>query len=256
MSLNPSGANSTSWNYTKPDQPGFSETLVGTVVAIQEVQKRAFTGNGTPGAPEFWPEGNPKMNIRLALATSDGQLVTFTFQPASKKQREGNYGIHMALYHLTGDTDMMNLIGKTIQLSTQSAPVNPATGQPMQYGSGNPRPFQAQLVQAGPYQLSSPLPEEFKVPQILANDGAHGGQPTPPAPSTIQAPQVPAQYQPAGSQGYQQTAAVPAPAPAPIPVQPTVQSAPQGMDPNVAAAMQQMTQPPANGMSFGEEVPW
>lgn len=48
MSLNPTGSTSYSWNYTKPDQPYYTQTLIGTVVAIQEVQKRAFTRTGQP----------------------------------------------------------------------------------------------------------------------------------------------------------------------------------------------------------------
>ena len=80
MSLNPGGVNSYGWNYSKPDKPGYSTQLVGTVLAIQEVQKMGYTTTGQPGAPQFWPDGNPMMNIRLALATETGELKTFTFQ--------------------------------------------------------------------------------------------------------------------------------------------------------------------------------
>ena len=34
MALNPGGASNYSWNYSKPDKPGYSTQLVGTVVAI------------------------------------------------------------------------------------------------------------------------------------------------------------------------------------------------------------------------------
>lgn len=174
MSLNPTGAVNYNWNYSNSQKDGYSTTLTGTVLAIQEIQKRAFTQNGQPGAPEFWSNGDPKMNIRIALATPEGQLKTFTFQPAGRKQRESGTGIHMALFGLTGNTDMTNLIGKTIQIQTQE----PANGT--RYGAGNPRPFSVTEVQDGPYKLmQGELPAEFKVARVLLNDAASGGQTMP-----------------------------------------------------------------------------
>ena len=166
MALNP-GGNNYSWNYSKPDKPGYSTQLVGTVLAIQEVQKMGYTMTGQPGAPQFWPDGNPMMNIRLAIATPDGELKTFVFQPAGKQARMGQKkSVHMDLFALTGNTDMMNLIGKTICIQTQDG----------HYGQGNPRPWYVSLVDGGPYQLGIPLPSEFKVPQVLANSAVSGGQ--------------------------------------------------------------------------------
>lgn len=230
MALNPGGTTNYGWNYSKPDKPGYSTTLVGTVVAIQEVQKMSFTTNGQPGAPEYWPDGNPKMNIRLALATETGELKTFTFQPASKAARMGQKkSVHMDLWHLTGNTDMMNLIGKTIMIQTQEG----------FYGQGHPRPWFVQLVDVGPFELSSPLPPEFKAPQVLANSAASGGQVTPPQ----QQHQQPQQYQP---QQYQQPQYPQPQYPQPQPQQhltPAYQQVPQSqpqypqMDPAIAQAM-------------------
>lgn len=229
MSLNP-GGNNYSWNYSKPDKPGYSTLLVGTVLAIQEVQKMGYTTNGQPGAPEFWSDGNPKMNIRLALATETGELKTFTFQPAGKEQKTGRKpSVHIDLYHLTGDTDMMNLIGKTIGISTKEG----------HYGQGNPRPWEVGFVDAGPFELANELPSDFKVPRILANSAVSGGQ--------MQQPQQP---QPMGYARLQQQPVMQQPVMQQQPMmqqQPVMQQQsamqqqmPQGMDPSVAAAMQQM----------------
>ena len=101
MSLNPGGTNY-GWNYSKPDKPGYSTQLIGTVLAIQEVQKMGYTMTGQPGQPQFWPDGNPMMNIRIVLCTQDGELKTFTFQPAGKAARMGQKkSVHMDLFHLT-----------------------------------------------------------------------------------------------------------------------------------------------------------
>ena len=229
MSINPGGAANYNWNYSNHDRPGYSTQLVGTVVAIQEVQKMGFSTNGQPGAPEFWPDGNPKMNIRLALVTEGGEIKTFTFQPAGKAARMGQKkSVHMDLFHLTGDTDMMNLIGKTLCIQTQDG----------MYGRGNPRPWFVQIVEAGPFQLNGPLPPEFKAPQVLADRAASGGR--------VNAPQQPQQYQqpqpqyqqPRPQQGfapmYQQTPQQPM---YQQPMQQQTPPYPQGMDPQIAQAM-------------------
>lgn len=222
MSINPTSANNYGWNYSKPDKDGYSTQLVGTVLAIQEVQKMGFTMNGQPGAPQFWPDGNPMMNIRLALATQDGSLKTFVFQPAGRDARAGKKrSVHMDLFHLTGDTDMMNLIGKTICIQTQEG----------HYGQGNPRPWFVSLVEeAGPFSLSMPLPPEFKAPQVLANAAASGGQVSAPQPA-YQQPMRQA-YQPQ----YQQPQQAYQPAPQP-------QYQPQYQQPMAQQPMQQAYQP-------------
>lgn len=248
--LNPiSNQQNYNWNYSKPEKEGYSTLLVGTVLAIQEVQKTKYNPNG-PGVPEFWEDsGKPKWNIRMALATPEGQLKTFTFQPASRAAQRGEKkSIHMDLFHLTGDTDMTALIGKTIGIQTQEG----------RYGAGNPRPWEVGLVEGGPYKLNFELPAEYKVPQVLANAAASGGQVQQPQPQYAQQPYGMPQQQYAPQPQYaQQPYAQPygmqpqpqyAPQQAAPAAQPNMaqgyaqpaQTMPQGMNPQVANAMQQM----------------
>lgn len=255
------------WNYSKPDKEGYTEILIGTVVAIQQIQATEYGS----GRPKFWPEGNPMFNIRLAVVTPDGELVTFTFQPASKAAKEGKKrSVHIDLWHLTGDTDLINLVGKTVMIQTE----------PGNYGANNPRLFDVSLVtDAGPYQLpDGELPEEFKLDKILIDRPQYqqpqyqqqpqmmnNGYYTPP---TVQ-PQYPQQQmqpmqpmqqmqqmQPQYQQPMQQQP-VPQMGQSINPIQPPM---PQGMDPNVAAAMQQMgatnVQPVANGSVYDEGIPF
>lgn len=264
MSLNPGGAANYSWNYSNEQRDGFSLELSGTVVSLQEVQAREYNPNSPqPGRPRTWPDGNPVMNIRMGLATQDGSLKSVTFMKAGKKQVSGEKpSLHMQLFGLTNG-NMMELIGKTVHLWTW--PVNPNTNAP--WGQGNPRLFGVELLPDVQFELSSPLPEEFKVPELLCNDGAHGGQPTPPSPQqmmqqpnmmpmngqfyaapTVQqnyqyaqqpypySQQQPVQYQP---QPMPQQSMNPQPMSA-VKAMPPVQTAPtpQGMDPAVAQAMQ------------------
>lgn len=247
--LNPGGANY-GWNYSKPDKPGYSTQLIGTVVAIQEVQKMGFTMNGQPGAPEFWPDGNPKMNIRLALCTKDGEIKTFTFQPAGKAARMGQKkSVHMDLFALTGNTDMMNLVGKTICIQTQEG----------HYGQGNPRPWNVSLIENDePFMPNSPLPAEFLAPQVLANNAANGGQLNAPQQQPqrmsqqypYQQPQMqPQQWGPSYPTVQQQPQQMQYQKPVimqqpprqaqPMMQQPQQNGYPNGMDPNIAAQMAQ-----------------
>lgn len=210
MALNPgqsSNRNEHNWNYSRPNQPGFSTELTGTVVAIQETQAMNFGQHG-PTTPKFWPNGNPVWNIRITLCGPSGGYRTFTFAEAGKAQREGKKpSVHIDLFKIAGGEDMMNLIGKTIRISTVQPP------QGFSYGSGNPRPWTVEEVQAGPYQLREELPSYLTVPQLLADDGAHGGvvaaptvSPAPAVsmPNPVMQPQV--GYSPAPTQvQYQQT---------------------------------------------------
>lgn len=256
MSLNPTGTTNYGWNFSRPDREGYSTQLIGTVLAIQEVQKMSFSPDpNAPRHPEFWPDGNPKMNIRMVLVTKEGQLKTFTFQPAGKAQREGKKpSVHMDLFKLAGGVNMTDLIGKTIGIQTQEG----------MYGMGNPRPWFVGLVEDGPYEYPGELPAEFKLPQVLANNAVSGGQiqqPTPQMHGQFYAP-------PQTQQPYPYTPQQPAqfqPMPPQVPMQTPPQMAPQypqGMNPTIANAMQgigamNVTEVPSPmGTVYDDEIPW
>lgn len=239
MSLNPGGTANYSWNYSNQEREGFSLEMTGTVVSLQEVQAREYNpNNNQPGRPAFWPDGNPKMNIRVGFATPEGQLKSITFMKAGKKQVSGEKpSLHMQLFNLTRG-NMMELMGKTVHLWTW--PVNPNTNAP--WGQGNPRLFGVEEVQGAKYELAMPLPDEYKVPELYANDAVQGGQPVAPQPP-MQGQYYAPPTQAYAAQPVQPVQPVP-PAPtqmaAPAPTQAPVATAPvpAGMDPAVAQAMQ------------------
>jgi hypothetical protein len=173
MALNPTGGGDThSWNYSKPENPGFSLELTGTVKAVQEIQAMNFGPDGRPTTPKFWENSNqPMMNIRIVLCGKQGGFRTLTFTPASKAAKEGKKkSIHLDLFAIAGGVNMMDLIGKTIKITT----VAPPNG--FNFGIGNPRPWVVEEVPGeGPYQLSEPLDPIYEVPQLLANQAVSGG---------------------------------------------------------------------------------
>ena len=234
-----------SWNYSNPNKDYYTEQLIGTVQAVQLVQATDFQTR----QPKYWSDGNPRFNVRIALADPNGDLVTFTFQKAGKAAREGKkQSVHMDLWHLTGDKDLADLIGKTIVITTQAG----------SYGANNPRPFQVAFAPegTGPFELKQPLPEEFKKDEIVF-DRPQAGAPqingqfyAVPTAQPMQMPQPQPQYQqPVQQPMYQQQ---------PQPMQPAI---PNGMDPAIAAQMQQMgatnLQPVAQpGSVYDNDIPF
>jgi hypothetical protein len=178
MSLNPNESMDThNWNYSKPAEDGYSLSITGTVVAIQETQAMNFGADGRPTTAAFWENTNqPKMNIRLVLCGPSGGFRTWTITPASKAAKEGKKkSVHLDLFALTGNRNMMDLIGKTIKVSTVAPPAN------FKFGIGNPRPWDVEEVtDKGPFTLNEPLPPIFMLPVVLANQAVSGGMMAPP----------------------------------------------------------------------------
>jgi len=250
MSLNPISMSENSWNYSHPGTPTYMPTLTATVLGLQEIQRREYVpGRPGQGPASFWPDGKPKMNIRMIMVDQMGALKTFIFQPAGKAAREGKKrSIHMDLFALTGNTNMMNLVGKTIVLSTHE----PEVGS---WGQGNPRPFEVSLAPegVGPFKYEGELPAEYKLPEVLCNDAVSGGQMQPQQ-----------QAQPITNQQWQQMMGYPQQQPQqqmmqPAP-QPMMQSQMPAMDPNVMAAMQQLgatnIQPVQQMSPYDSEIPF
>ena len=184
MSIDPIRKNY-NWNYSNPNKEGYSTMLVGTVLNIQEVQAYEFSRDGRPTEPRYWKDGNPIMNLRIVIATDTEpvDLKTLTFPKAGKEAKAGRKpSLQMDLWHLTGDTSMSNLIGKTIVIETI----------PGSYGLNNPRPWKVALADEGygPFEYAGDVPAEFMVDRVLADEAVHGGRVQAPQPQQ-QAPQQP-----------------------------------------------------------------
>lgn len=185
--LNPNeSGESHNWNYSKPDNDGYSLSLTGTVMAIQEVQAMNFGADGRPSTPKFWDNSNqPVMNIRMVLAGPSGGYRTWTFAPAGKKAKSGEKkSVHLDLFALAGGKNLLDLIGKTITITTVAPPAG------FNYGIGNPRPWTVAFAPegVGPYALSEPLEAIYQMERVLADGAVSGGVMNAPV-STVGAPQ-------------------------------------------------------------------
>lgn len=134
------GAKRKYWNCTKPDQPDFSLMITGDVVEIAAIPHFIF---GTQTIDRF-QDGNPKADVRLTLMCDDGEERSFTFRFSSSADSSKWCNMQRALLSAVANAglsgkDLDELLGLNISVSTQQPP------QGFNYGSGNPRPFAAQV---------------------------------------------------------------------------------------------------------------
>lgn len=112
---------STAWNYCDPEKHGHSEVLEGVVVGMDNPQAYEYN----TGKKLCWDNGAPKRNIRLFLATDNGEK-SITFTPKS------------ALFNAFAATDIdsfEDLIGRKVKVVTKDG----------MYFRGNPRPWSVEV---------------------------------------------------------------------------------------------------------------
>lgn len=109
------------WNYSNPDRPGYSETLAGVVVGLDNPQAYDYQ----TGKARTWDDGSPVRNIRMFVQPVDGDETSITFKPKS------------ALFNAIGACvdSVADLVGHKVVIATKAGT----------YGFGNPRPWDVQV---------------------------------------------------------------------------------------------------------------
>lgn len=164
-----------SWNYSDPNKPDYKPQIQGTVVQIKEVQSVNFMTK----KPEFWPDGNPKLNVGIVIQDQDGTEYDWIFSPKSA----GADALAAALGPQA--TSMLEVAGKVIQVTTWE----PQNGG--KWAAGNPRPWQVQILGQGQIPYRGTVQYQ-------------GGKTQPQTQPQMQ--QRPQQYQPVQQQPMQQQA--------------------------------------------------
>ena len=217
------------WNFSRPDQEGFSPVLEGTLVKVSFSQARIYDANQRKFTGlAFWPDGNPKLMIRLHVTDLNGEVWLHEIQPKSHCLNED-----WLLKSPTGSIE--GFLGQHIRIDAEQE-VRTQDGRVIPFGSGNRRHFTVTIVGPGlvasegvDYEslarLSSkaqqPQQQPQRVPQgVAAQQFQQQVQPA----SYGQAPQQPMSrvmqqaYQVAAAAGYtaQQQPGYSAAAPAPV----------------------------------------
>ena len=219
------------WNFSRPDQEGFSPVLEGTLVKVSFSQARVYDANQRKfTGPACWPDGNPKLMIRLHVTDANGETWLHEVQPKSHCLNE-DWLPKSPTGSIEGFLGMMLRVEAEQEVRTQDGRVIP-------FGSGNRRRFNVTVMGPGTVasegvdyeslaRLSSKAqqpqqqPQPQQVPQgVVAQQFQQQVQPA----SYGQAPQQPMSrvmqqaYQAAAAAGYtaQQQPGYSAAAPAPV----------------------------------------
>lgn len=228
------------WNFSRPDQEGFTPVLDGTLTKVSFSQARNYDANQRKfTTPAFWEDGNPKPMIRLHVTDLNGMVWLHEVQPKSHCLNED-----WLPKSPNGSID--GFLGQHIRVEAEQE-VRTQDGRVIQFGSGNRRHFTVTIVGPGlvasegiDYESLERLSKQR--PQAAAAPQPQGYQPVPqgvqpqayqPQPQGYQ--QMPPQqmsrvmqqaYEVAAANGYaaqQQTQQQPYSAAAPAPVTPPVE---------------------------------
>ena len=173
------GGSSSGWNYADSSKPGYSETLVGTVVEISNPQKLNYSTK----QPEFWQDGNPKRVLRVTILTDEGQEKGWVFAPKSKAADACLLALDPQ--GMRQSVSIEELLGKRITVQTQGGVFN----------AQNPRPWWVTVQGEGNKQAVRGLVDLSQTAQAPV-------QPQP-APAPVQPMQyTPAQQRAAEALGY------------------------------------------------------
>ena len=164
-----------SWNATKPGEPGYTPQITGDVVELAEVQALDYNTK----KPVFWPEGNPKLNVRMTLMQADGTEIDWTFSPGGRGDRASAAmkAVRTALQNAGfPGVSLTEIAGCNITVVTQDGVYNNSHPRPWGVqinGKGNSayrgvKKFQPQAQQPQPQQpvMQAPLQQ-----QVAQNPG-------------------------------------------------------------------------------------
>lgn len=124
------------WNYSKPEQEGYSPQLSGTVIEMEVKVRRAYQTN----EPMFFDNGNPKLAIDMTILDAAGIEWHWTFQQNPKTNA---FQAVAGAAKQAGCTSLRGLLGKMVSVATQEPPKG------FGYGQNSPRPWAFQVTGDG-----------------------------------------------------------------------------------------------------------
>ena len=132
------GGSNRGWNYTDPAKEGFMESIEGTVVEFSRPQHTNF---GTR-EPEFFPDGNPKLDWQYVIRGRSGRELIWRFYPkGANNPSKAREAVVKALDPNDDKSDVYaeDLLGKFVRISTRSG----------SYHRDNPRPWEVEILGEG-----------------------------------------------------------------------------------------------------------
>lgn len=107
-------SNSNAWNYSRPGEEGYTDTIVGTVTKMVYRQTMDFNTK----QPKVYSDGHPAMGYVLTITGDDGK-TKWDWIFDAKKSSQAVIAIGRALKAAEdGPINIMDLAGKRIQVHT------------------------------------------------------------------------------------------------------------------------------------------
>lgn len=122
------------WNYSDSSKPQYMPSITGTVVSVEEVQSTNYATKDK----EFWPDGNPKLNIKLVIQGKSGRELPWVFSPKSLACDSVKNALKQ--YNPNAQT-IADVGGLMVKITTW--------GDSNQYHANNPRPWQFEILGQG-----------------------------------------------------------------------------------------------------------
>lgn len=178
LNINGSG---NGWNYSRPNEDGYSTCLSGQLVKIDTPIAHEFSQNGQ-GAPRFWDTARtqPVRNVKFFIADANNNVFEWVFAKIAKRPNSAWNKVIEAMAAVAPNcTNIGEMLGRQITVTTQEPP------QGYGYSAQNPRPW---AVQFGP-EMPRQDCFEYAVTDTAA-DYVQQAQAPAPAPTAAPAPQV------------------------------------------------------------------
>ena len=130
------------WNFSREDQEHYMPSLEGTLTKVSFSQARNYDANQRKfTTPAFWPDGNPKIMIRLHITDLNGEVWLHEVQPKSSCLNED-------WLTKSPNGSLEGLLGQHIRVEAEQKIVMP-DGRVIEFGSGNRRHFMVEVLGPG-----------------------------------------------------------------------------------------------------------
>lgn len=119
------------WNYSRPNDPDYTDNITGVVMELKQVQRT----NAMNQQPEFWPNGDPKLDIAFIIdVPALGGEIMWSLK--NYKGHATHQAATAALKQAGLPTNFTQYLGKQISIMTKDG----------RYGAGNPRPWSIAIL--------------------------------------------------------------------------------------------------------------
>lgn len=132
-----SNGNGNGWNYSRPEEDGYTPSITGDVVKLRTSPATKFNSQEI----DRWDDGTPKMNFVIVIRTADMGDVDWTFSPGGVKKPSRAMAACREALNQKGiqSVSLEDLAGMNITVQTKEPP------QGFTYGAGSPRPWKVTI---------------------------------------------------------------------------------------------------------------